>query len=44
MKKYYETEFTTAEQIINEWLDKHNLAAAPINKTLIDDAPLSNIH
>jgi len=41
-KKNYETEFTTAEQIINEWLDKHNLAAAPINKTLIDDAPIKH--
>src|SRR5690606_11989910 len=38
-EKVYETEFTTAEQIINEWLDKRNLAAAPINKTLLDDAP-----
>ena len=35
-EKEYETEFTTAEQIINEWLDKRNLAAAPINKALID--------
>ncbi|WP_296194510.1 MULTISPECIES: A/G-specific adenine glycosylase [unclassified Psychrobacter] len=41
-EKVYETEFTTAEQIINEWLDKHNLAAAPINKTLIDDAPIKH--
>ena len=41
-EKVYETEFTTAEQIINEWLDKRNLAAAPINKALIDDAPIKH--
>ncbi|WP_289047172.1 A/G-specific adenine glycosylase [uncultured Psychrobacter sp.] len=41
-EKEYETEFTTAEQIINEWLDKRNLAAAPINKALIDDAPIKH--
>lgn len=41
-EKEYETEFTTAEQIINEWLDKRNLAAAPINKTLLDDAPIKH--
>lgn len=41
-EKFYETEFTTAEQIINEWLDKHSLAATPINKALIDDAPIKH--
>ena len=41
-EKEYEKEFTTAEQIINEWLDKHSLAAAPINKALIDDAPIKH--
>ena len=41
-EKEYETEFTTAEQIINEWLDKHSLVAAPINKALIDDAPIKH--
>ena len=41
-EKVYEAEFTTAEQIINEWLDKNNLAAAPINKTLLDDAPIKH--
>ena len=41
-EKVYETEFTTAEQIINEWLDKRNLAAALINKTLLDDAPIKH--
>jgi len=41
-EKVYETEFTTAEQIINEWLIKNNLAAAPINKSLLDDAPIKH--
>ncbi|WP_201629315.1 A/G-specific adenine glycosylase [Psychrobacter maritimus] len=41
-EKVYETEFTTAEQIINEWLIKNNLAAAPMNKTLLDDAPIKH--
>lgn len=41
-EKVYEAEFTTAEQIINEWLDKNNLAASPINKTLLDDAPIKH--
>ena len=41
-EKFYETEFTTAEQIINEWLIKNDLAAAPINKTLLDDAPIKH--
>src|SRR5699024_429455 len=41
-EKVYETEFSTAEQIINEWLDKRNLAGAPINKTLLDDVPIKH--
>ena len=41
-EKVYETEFTTAEQIINEWLIKNNLAAAPISKTLLEDAPIKH--
>ena len=41
-EKFYETEFTTAEQIINEWLIKNDLAAAPMNKTLLDDAPIKH--
>ena len=41
-EKVYETEFTVAEQIINEWLIKNNLAAAPTNKTLLDDAPIKH--
>ena len=41
-EKVYETEFTTAEQIINEWLIKNNLAAAPISKTLLEDATIKH--
>ena len=41
-EKIYETEFTTAEQIINEWLDKHKLAAKAVSKTLLDDAPIKH--
>ncbi|MDX1787333.1 MAG: A/G-specific adenine glycosylase [Psychrobacter sp.] len=41
-EKIYETEFTTAEQIINEWLDKNKLEVASINKTLLDDAPIKH--
>ena len=41
-EKVYETEFTTAEQIINEWLDKHKLAAKAVSKTLLDDAPIKH--
>ncbi|WP_288997359.1 A/G-specific adenine glycosylase [uncultured Psychrobacter sp.] len=41
-EKVYETEFTTAEQIIHEWLDNHNVIAAPINQTLLDDAPIKH--
>ena len=41
-EKVYETEFTTAEQIINEWLDKNKLEVASINKTLLDDAPIKH--
>ena len=41
-EKVYETEFTTAEQIIYEWLDKHDVIAAPINQTLLDDAPIKH--
>src|SRR5690606_38864400 len=41
-EKVYETEFATAEQIINEWLIKNNLAAAPISKTLLEDAPIKH--
>lgn len=41
-EKLYDTEFTTAEQIINEWLDKHNLVAKAVSKTLLDDAPIKH--
>ena len=41
-EKIYETEFTTAEQIINEWLDKNKLEAAPVSKTLLDNAPIKH--
>ena len=41
-EKVYETEFTTAEQIINEWLIKNKLVAVPISKTLLDDAPIKH--
>ncbi len=41
-EKVYEAEFTTAEQIINEWLDKHKLTAKAVNKTLLDDAPIKH--
>ena len=41
-EKIYETEFTTAEQIINEWLDKHKLTAKAVSKTLLDDAPIKH--
>ncbi|WP_201546074.1 A/G-specific adenine glycosylase [Psychrobacter immobilis] len=41
-EKVYETEFTTAEQIINEWLDKNELIGKSVNKTLLDDAPIKH--
>jgi len=41
-EKVYETEFTTAEQIINEWLDKNKLEVASMNKSLLDDAPIKH--
>ncbi|WP_227685958.1 A/G-specific adenine glycosylase [Psychrobacter aquimaris] len=41
-EKVYEAEFTTAEQIINEWLDKHTLAAKAVSNTLLDDASIKH--
>ena len=41
-EKVYETEFTTAEQIINEWLDKNQLVKKSISNTLLDDAPIKH--
>ncbi|MBP2279860.1 A/G-specific adenine glycosylase [Psychrobacter sp. PL19] len=38
-EKAYETEFTTAEQIINEWLNKNQLVAESVSATLFDNAP-----
>ena len=41
-EKVYEAEFTTAEQIINEWLYKNELIGKSVNKTLLDDAPIKH--
>ncbi len=41
-EKVYETEFTTAEQIIDEWLTEHTLIAESISNTLLDDAPIKH--
>ena len=41
-EKIYETEFTTAEQIINEWLNKNKLSAKSISNTLLDDSPIKH--
>lgn len=41
-EKVYEAEFTTAEQIINEWLIENNLIAESISNTLFDDAPIKH--
>ncbi len=41
-EKVYETEFTTAEQIINEWLAEHGLIAESVSATLLDDAPIKH--
>ena len=41
-EKVYEAEFTTAEQIINEWLNKNKLVAKTVSKTLLDDAPIKH--
>lgn len=38
----YESEFTTAEQIINEWLAKHKLTAQSVSNSLLDDAPIKH--
>lgn len=38
-EKVYEAEFTTAEQIINEWLVEHKLVAQSVSSDLLDDAP-----
>ncbi|WP_220432417.1 A/G-specific adenine glycosylase [Psychrobacter sp. D2] len=41
-EKIYETEFTTAEQIINEWLNKNQLSAKSVSNTLLDDSPIKH--
>ena len=41
-EKVYETEFTTAEQIINEWLMKNGLIAESVSNTLLDGAPIKH--
>ena len=41
-EKVYEAEFTTAEQIINEWLMKNGLVAESVSNTLLDDAPIKH--
>ncbi|MBO6225482.1 MAG: NUDIX domain-containing protein, partial [Psychrobacter sp.] len=41
-EKVYEAEFTTAEQIINEWLIENNLVAASTSRTLLDDDPIKH--
>ncbi|MCG3879784.1 A/G-specific adenine glycosylase [Psychrobacter sp. Ps6] len=41
-EKVYEAEFTTAEQIINEWLIKNELVTESVSNTLLDDAPIKH--
>ncbi|WP_351119433.1 A/G-specific adenine glycosylase [Psychrobacter sp. SMN/5/1215-MNA-CIBAN-0208] len=41
-EKIYEKEFTTAEQIINEWLAKNELIAESVSNSLLDDAPIKH--
>ena len=41
-EKVYESEFTTAEQIIHDWLIENKLVAKPVSNTLLDDAPIKH--
>lgn len=41
-EKVYEAEFTTAEQIISEWLIDNRLVAESVRHTLLDDAPIKH--
>ena len=41
-EKVYEAEFTTAEQIINEWLIENDLVAASTSRTLLDNDPIKH--
>ncbi len=41
-EKVYETEFTTAEQIVHEWLIKNKLLTESVSNTLLYDAPIKH--
>ena len=41
-EKVYEAEFTTAEQIINEWLIKNDLITQSASHSLLDDTPIKH--
>lgn len=41
-EKVYEAEFTTAEQIIHEWLAKNELIAESVSQSLLEDAPIKH--
>ncbi|WP_201611258.1 A/G-specific adenine glycosylase [Psychrobacter submarinus] len=41
-EKVYESEFTTAEQIIYDWLTENKLVAESVSNTLLDDAPIKH--
>ncbi|MGM8898743.1 MULTISPECIES: A/G-specific adenine glycosylase [unclassified Psychrobacter] len=41
-EKIYEAEFTTAEQIINEWLIKNDLVTESFSNSLLNDAPIKH--
>ena len=43
-EQVYETEFTTAEQIINEWLVENKLVAESVSNDLFADAPVPIKH
>lgn len=41
-EKIYESEFTTAEQIINDWLIEHRIVAESVSYSLLEDAPIKH--
>ncbi|MGM8910775.1 A/G-specific adenine glycosylase [Psychrobacter sp. 1U1] len=41
-EKIYEAEFTTAEQIINEWLAENDLVTESVSNSLLNDAPIKH--
>lgn len=41
-EKVYEAEFTTAEQIVHEWLAKNELIAESVSHSLLEDAPIKH--